>query len=104
MATKSHKKELWIYAILITVASIVSGIWLGMWGSGAGDINVVLRVIIILALFCICLFATMRLGLFLQFSAKQWVIAIVLLIFVWPASLIYMASRRPPVVQQQFQQ
>ena len=90
---KGYNKELWIYAILVIVSCVASGITGLSWG---WEINSTLQWIISLAGLLLFLFATIRLALFLQLKPHQWIVAILLIVFFYVGSVIYMTTRTPP--------
>ena len=90
---KDYKKELWIYAILVIIACVASGITGLSWG---WEINSTIQWIISLAGLLLFLFATIRFALFLQLKPQQWVVAILLIVFIYVGSIIYMTTRTPP--------
>ena len=90
---KGYKKELWIYAILVIIACIASGITGLSWG---WHTNNTLGAIISVGGLLLFLFATIRFALFLQLKPQQWVVAILLIVLLYVGSVIYMTTRTPP--------
>jgi hypothetical protein len=93
LTEKEYNKQLWIYAILVTVACVASGITGLAWGY---EMNSVLRIIIAIAGFCIFLFATVKFGIALRLKPAQFMIAFGLILFFYVASVIYITTRKPP--------
>ncbi len=90
---KPYTKEIWIYAILVIIACLASGITGLSWG---WEINSTLQWIVSLGGLLLFLFATIRFAIFLQLKPRQWVVAILLIVFVYVGSIIYMTTRTPP--------
>jgi hypothetical protein len=88
-----YKKQLWIYSILVIIACVASGITGLDWGL---EINSTVQWAISAAGLVLFLFTTVKFALFLQLKPRQWVVAILLMVFFYVGSILYMTTRTPP--------
>ncbi|MBN1288858.1 MAG: hypothetical protein JXA49_04385 [Actinobacteria bacterium] len=95
MDDKAYKRELWIYSVLVVVASIFA------FGtsvlSALITLNSTLAWILSIASVVLFLFATVKFAVYLKLNSRQWLIAIVLLLLAWVGSVIYLVTRKPNV-------
>jgi hypothetical protein len=93
MNDKAYNRELWIYSVLVVLASIFA---FGTTLLGAFiTLNSTLAWILSIVSVFLFLFATAKFAIFLKLTAKQWVIAILLLLLAWVGSVIYLVTRKP---------
>lgn len=92
---KDYRKELWIYSILVIIATIASGITGLLWN---WDVNSVLNTVIAIAGFLIFFYATVRFAIALELKPRQWLAAIGLMLLFYVGSILYMTTRQPPQV------
>lgn len=91
---ENYNKELWIYSIMVIIATIASGITGITWSWQSNDwVNVITPIIG----FVIFLYATIRLALFLNLKPRQWVAALVLVLLFYVGSVLYMTTRKPRI-------
>lgn len=93
MDEKTYRRELWIYSVLVVVASIFA-VGLSVVSSWV-NLNPTLSWIFSVLAIVLFLFATVRFALFLHLKPKQWVAAILLLLLAWVGSVIYLVTRKP---------
>ncbi|MBN1289613.1 MAG: hypothetical protein JXA49_08265 [Actinobacteria bacterium] len=93
MNDKAYKRELWIYSVLVVVASFFA------FGtsvlSALITLDSTLAWILPIASVVLFLFATAKFGVYLKLNSRQWLIAIVLLLLAWVGSVIYLVTRKP---------
>ncbi len=93
MDEKKYRRELWIYSVLVVVASIFA-VGLSVVSSWI-DLNPTLSWIFSILAVVLFIFATVRFALFLRLKPKQWLAAILLLLLAWVGSVIYIVTRKP---------
>ena len=92
MDEKQYNKQLWVYGILVVIASICG---LGSPLLKSFDMSSVLSWILGIIAVVIFLLATVTLGISLNLKGRQWAAAILLLLLAWAGSVVYMTTRKP---------
>lgn len=94
MTEKEYNKQMWIYSILVIISSIMSGITGISWGL---EMNSALQWVLIIVGFVLFLFATIKLAMALQLKPRQLIVALLLTVFFFVGSVLYMTTRKPPL-------
>ena len=93
MDDKKYRRELWVYSVMVVVASILA---VGTSvTSSAVSMNSTLSWVLSIVAAVLFLFATVRFAVVLQLKPKQWLAAILLLLLAWVGSVIYLVTRTP---------
>ena len=92
MDEKQYNKQLWVYGILVVVASMCG---LGSPLFKSFDLSSVVSWILAMIAVLIFLLATVNFGISLNLKGRQWAAAILLLLLAWVGSVVYMTTRKP---------
>ena len=94
MDDSQYRRNLWIYAVMIVVASVFSfGTPLLMFLKPSSGAYIALALISIV----LFLYATVWFGSYLRLNAVEWLAAVLLLLVAGAGSAIYMVTRKPRV-------
>lgn len=92
MDEKKYRKELWIYSVLVVLASVCG---LGSPLIAGAKLSSVITWTLGIVAVVLFVFAMIKFGIALKLKGRQWAAAILLLVLAWTGSIIYMTTRKP---------